>query len=982
VALATATVIGCGWGGTEESLRFNSYQTEREMGRLPPLPTLSNGKTDARKNWGRDGGDAPDDEIDSKRVEEIDALWDKAEAAEQSGDLQLTRTLLRDYLARTIIGRDAYWFGATMRQERRNSAIDRLDAMTALDDGARLQAVRAYLAARRAYDNPQADVNAAANQSNAGTVEKPDAAEKTGADEGGGQTLERALAAVPTDAGLRDNVAYLRAAASYSEEDYPRAASAFTKLARQYASSEKREAALYMAALSLMKSSESFTGTSGDEAHLRASRRESVPSDAGRTTDEAAPTPIAACCDDAWRAAHAAFARFLDAYPRGRYTADARGWLAYLLLRANDRAGALVEYYRLLGDQRDRNARIEATVSLTFVRHHATDDEMRRVEAELEDEPQAALAYAYHNIFNYAIDPGCEAQWDYPENQWEADLQQENKEALQRAELRAIVAFASRLMQRYPRAGINGQFAVRVAGANLELGENRLAAEQAGRALALNVQGEERARALWLKSVAQYRLRDYAGAKLALSSLLAENPQGEFAVGARRQLAMLAEDTGDVDGALEQYLSLGYDKDVAYFIDVLMSPEQLAHFIEGHPDAARLDELRYALGLRYMRERRWTEARAALARVRTVGGSRDVWSYESNSDCYSPPGFEYRCHDPKDTDTGPGVTARLLLSDIKTIDDLERLEQKAERAEGDEAKAEALYQLASYEYESSTLLFYNPIAWHGMRHYDLAYLHRANRYHSPDEAERLWQETQQHEPIARALVIYLDIARRFPKTRAARDALYTAAVAHERLSSYNEYWGGIYGLGLHAGDRLVTYADVRAIYPAYQLPRGTFYWEPVTRTVMGGPGWAAPPPPIPRLTRRERLRLFCEIFRDWLKRFWTERLRHPLTIVLTILGALFASCLAARARKLLRTHLGRRRVQRRSLLRRWLAAARAGQLKYVAGDEAHALLRAFLHQALRLLLHPRGRLMLALNLLAHALLIALLVSLVETLYPG
>src|SRR5262249_2199130 len=105
-----------------------------------------------------------------------------------------------------------------------------------------------------------------------------------------------------------------------------------------------------------------------------------------------------------------------------------------------------------------------------------------------------------------------------------------------------------------------------------------------------------------------------------------------------------------------------------------------------------------------------------------------------------------------------------------------------------------------------------------------------------------------HEPVAQALEIYLEIARRFPQTRAARDALYTAAICHERLSDYNNYWRGIYGMGFYAGSRMVTYKDVLRAYPGYQLPRGTIGWEPVPRPVNGGPGWATPPRPAPRPT--------------------------------------------------------------------------------------------------------------------------------------
>jgi hypothetical protein len=112
----------------------------------------------------------------------------------------------------------------------------------------------------------------------------------------------------------------------------------------------------------------------------------------------------------------------------------------------------------------------------------------------------------------------------------------------------------------------------------------------------------------------------------------------------------------------------------------------------------------------------------------------------------------------------------------------------------------------------------------------------------------------EHEPVAHALEIYLDVVSRFPNTRAARDALYTAAVCHERLSDYNNHWRNVYGMGLRAGVRMVTYEDVRQAYPNYQLPRGTIGWEPVTRTVYGGPGWTENPNPKPRPTWRSRVK--------------------------------------------------------------------------------------------------------------------------------
>jgi hypothetical protein len=177
---------------------------------------------------------------------------------------------------------------------------------------------------------------------------------------------------------------------------------------------------------------------------------------------------------------------------------------------------------------------------------------------------------------------------------------------------------------------------------------------------------------------------------------------------------------------------------------------------------------------------------------------------------------------------------------------MERLEHYAIEAQGDEAKAEALYQLASYLYQGSSLLFYNPSLWGGARHDKLEELESYNAYRAPGEAQLLWRNALEHEPVAHALEIYLDVVHRFPNTKAARDALYTAAVCHERLSDYNGHWRNVYEMGLHAGSRMVRYTDVRRTYPNYQLPRGTIGWEPVTRTVNGGPGWVELPKPTPR----------------------------------------------------------------------------------------------------------------------------------------
>lgn len=149
-ASVTATAIGCGWMGTSHSVRFNAYQSEREMGRLPPLPTMANGLNEVRANWGADDGGDNEDAytIAEKRSKDLGDLWDRAATAEKDGNLRLAKDLLNDYLKRTEITREI-WSSADAVQSRRNSAIDRLDALNALNRGAQESRVKAYLDARR-----------------------------------------------------------------------------------------------------------------------------------------------------------------------------------------------------------------------------------------------------------------------------------------------------------------------------------------------------------------------------------------------------------------------------------------------------------------------------------------------------------------------------------------------------------------------------------------------------------------------------------------------------------------------------------------------------------------------------------------------------------------------------------------------------------------------------------------------------------------
>ncbi len=969
IALVTATVIGCAWPGTSHSVRFNDYQTEREMGRLPPLPTRANGTNDLRASWDLEDFEADSDDdytLAEKRTQEVNSLWDRAEAAEKDGNLALDRNLLEEYLDRTAASREL-WFSP---RGSRNSAIDRLDALSALGRGANAAKLKAYLDARRAYDSGE-----------------PVA-----------EDFECALDLAWSDVNLKDNVAYLKAAKLHQQENFAEAGKAFAALARQYPRSEKRDAALFMTAVATMKTSALYIPESGNSDYTDDAQPVS-PSDqaTNKATDQATDHPTDQATDQAWHDAFAAFQKVAREYPRGRFFNEARGWLAYLLLRRHDRAAALVEYYRLLAEKNE-NARIEAAFSLTLVRSSATDDEMSRVEKQLANEPEAALAYAYHNIYNYSIDPG-EASPPYDEQQqltdsngridYEAEQRRDQERdrqwsqaraATTRNELMRSLNFSKQLLARYPKLAIGGAFALRAAQASEELDDNQSAVAFARRAMQSRLDNDERMQALWTLGVAEHRLRRFADARRSFTTLLREYPASGLVEGARRRLAMIAEDDGDIDGALEQYVALGYGLDEAYFVDRLMTVEQLAGFIQRHPDSPRRNEFIYALGVRYLRANRWDDARKTLAQVQTTGAGSAYNPYSYGGECFgdADPG----CDDPKrgdfDLEDSLILTPRLVMRDVQTANDLEALERHANQAVGDEAKAEALYQFASYQYEASSLLFYNPLASPG--YLSLSLLAGEGRFRVANESQMLFESTQEHERLARALDVYLDVVNRFPQTRAARDSLYTAAVCHERLSSYNPYWREIYRSGLHAGERMVTYRDVKAAYPNYQLPRGTYGWQPSTRTVNGGPGWQAPPKPLPRLTKKERLKIFGNSLVQNLRAFWNEKGRRWLTELVLGLGLLFTVRVAARNRKRLRARMARHRIEqsRQRVTYPWLELFWIDHVEPSRREQIRKFLGEKRQEFLELAKDRRSRPVLLRSLVSHTVLSGLVLALIWT----
>lgn len=278
----TITVYACGWDiGTEHSVRFNTYRTEKDFARLPRLPRWESAKTNRLFSWDEDVGWTDYEEKETK-TKTIIELFDKATMeAEKGGDLPAIRNDLLKFLEQTSpehISRHQNF------QKQRNAAFDMLDALSALEQGSSADYVRAYLIARIGFDNAATTV---------GDFD-PSAIES-------GPHFQVA----DMDKNLRDNTAYLKAAYGYFNNDYANAEQEFLNLFRQFPKSEKREAALFMAALCALKQSNVYEEQRSDYPEM--------------------PKPCLGCRDEYWEKAYAGFKRVMNEYPKGRYYHDAQG---------------------------------------------------------------------------------------------------------------------------------------------------------------------------------------------------------------------------------------------------------------------------------------------------------------------------------------------------------------------------------------------------------------------------------------------------------------------------------------------------------------------------------------------------------------------------------------------------------------------------------------------------------------------------------
>jgi len=525
---------------------------------------------------------------------------------------------------------------------------------------------------------------------------------------GHGEAQMKALAANPRAGILRAHALYVLGAIQFDAGHFPQAAAIFERLASLYPQSRRREAALMMIPRSLLQ----------------------VPKlDASFTRWVGKPLP------NAMARSRQALQTLLHDYPRSRFRHSAQAWLARCDYLQGRKVAALEAYLHQYTTFTDTNERTRAAASIVFVSGELTTEEAKQLRADFHQNARILGDYLEFRLEHTdALDEG---------NAQLANLAMElNAHEPLHLSARAAARLAEALY-------LIGRYHDAIDWATQALTEH----PEPGRDLALYVRG------------ASYRKSKQAEAAIAdFAQLLQQYPTSYLCGGARENLALLYERSGRPGLALDQYFTLGYDEDIAYVLDARMTTDQVAAYLETHPDHPKHDLLVYTLGIRQLRDNQLAQARATLARL----------PEETLKRMMAPKGEKWQGHDQ--------------LRDPRIIaGDLANLEQAVTQAEAPNAKAEAQYTEASFIYTNRDLLFYNYPLWHGGRSSAFSQLWFPAAA-TPDDVAAVQTHHHEHECLYRARALCLEIAKQYPQSPTAPKALYRAACASYLLANFNDWW--------------------------------------------------------------------------------------------------------------------------------------------------------------------------------------------------
>ena len=546
---------------------------------------------------------------------------------------------------------------------------------------------------------------------------------------------------------LRARALYQKASLAYEWLDFPRAVDLYQQLLREYPHCARREAALIMIARSGILPA----------------------TDEGRRLEDGR-TALAALRKD---------------YPTSRFLPAAAG-LQARIDTLNERYAPALRSYLALGDLDSVEEvcrslsgpalhRGRAELLAACMRRLITAPTFKAYENAIAgiDRTKRNLAREEITLFHKRVlnDPATAAGYLY---------YRLNHTPGHAADTKRLAALAETLTARYRVAKLPALLQVEIAEIHYHQGQYGRAAEWASRCLR---QYRDYDRALYVRGAARHKLKLLPQAAADFATLLRDCPKSGLRAGAHEEAALVAENADDWGTALAHYFALEYRLDVAYLLDVRMTPAQIEAYLKS-PDAAqqcslpvgwrgeenakpivcRRSELAaFALGIRYLRNEKWDTAAQWLKRV-PAGLSRRLGRGRADWDGGHP------SPDP-----------------LTAVRELRALDLAARRARGVKARGDALFRYGSYYYTHGTLLLYNPALWQGQREVGFG-MWWNDRALSKQDAELVRAYMYEHESYARSEKICLSAFERYPSSPTAPQALYRAACAARKLASFNAWW--------------------------------------------------------------------------------------------------------------------------------------------------------------------------------------------------
>lgn len=311
--------------------------------------------------------------------------------------------------------------------------------------------------------------------------------------------------------------------------------------------------------------------------------------------------------------------------------------------------------------------------------------------------------------------------------------------------------------------GIKSLALARLASVALKFKDAKRARRYADRALRLSDEKDAHALATFTLATLDRRAGRKSASRAKYAAIVRRWPKSYLAGGARENLTLLNEQLDDLGAALDQYGALGYREDFAYMIDVRMTSGQLARYIATRPRHPQRPTLIYTLGMRYLREGKWSQAETSFDRL-DADQRRRFASMRGNY-----------IGDEKTQDP------------METLKALQRLDLNVRRAKGRNAKAAALFAMGDYYYRHGNLLLYSPPAWQGLR--SVVISHSWNyAVARPEDDRALKRHHGEHEAISHALRLYRRVVKEYPETPIAPRAAYWGACAANRLADFANYW--------------------------------------------------------------------------------------------------------------------------------------------------------------------------------------------------